>query len=739
MNSALKIAAFLLSLAVIAVSGTGLTNAWLISRTEPADNSFISGIEPYGSLTVSKTVEHPLGSDYIIPESMRFSFEVDLGTGCAGRRFGSYSCDERGIIDIEVPADGSAVIDGIPVSAGTVTVSEKDIPAGFTPEGGASKEIRISQAEDVRADFVNVYSPEPADNSLSVMVTKTLEGRAWKDSDEFIFILEELKDGEWRRISEGSASRNRRTVDFGAAMRGLVFSEAGTYKFRVKEDEGSAGGVTYDRAVRYFDVIVADDDMDGSLEIKSPEMIEMGFTNSYAPHGSAAVDIDIVKEMSDTSGQDRGPEGFRFGLYEGDRLIAASDETSAAGMAVIRQVFTPEDIGTYHRTLREIDAGDPGVAYDTREYELGITVADNGDGSVSAFIYDLDNDRSESSGIPPGVTGSYEAEFANTYDLVDASLTIRGVKRLEGRKLRAGEFRFELYETGPGYDSAEGAAAATAVNADDGSFGFDLTYGRAGTYHYVIKEDASALPGGVICDSSEYHVRVDVTDAGGTLKAEPAVTDAEGHERDIVFTNRYSPKPSVLILQGLKVLKGRALREGEFSFALYRTDRLFRREELVCETSNNSDGSFSFGELCLDEEGRYYFIVRELAGSPDGDISYDSSVYHITAEVSDDGEGSLVTEYEISELCGGTERSAEEIRFTNTYLGPDQGGNGRGRDAGKNDVSGSGDANAARTGDQAVLIVWMIIMVVSAVCLAAALRRAVRRRNDRTTDDGKDD
>ena len=147
-----------------------------------------------------------------------------------------------------------------------------------------------------------------------------------------------------------------------------------------------------------------------------------------------------------------------------------------------------------------------------------VTVTDNGDGTLKAEV-------------------SYTSDgtIVNTYSVIPAKLDLEAVKYQEGKELVNGEFSFQLLK--------DGALVMTAKNDANGKVLFkDITFTKAGTYTFTIKEDTTGTEVGVTYDTTVYTVKVLVTDNGdGTLTAESQYSGT------ISFTNTYTvpPKPPV--------------------------------------------------------------------------------------------------------------------------------------------------------------------------------------------------
>ncbi len=670
----------------VTVNGTAPQNGIARGRVTEYkldDVAFVNTPITRGGLVISKTVTHPFGDDYEIPDGKEFSIEVKLeGSHIANTSFdtvtdagnGSVTSDANGIIRFKLESGEAVMINGIPEGT-KYTVTETDLPDGFTLSGASEGLIGgISSVTNANAKLVNDYKPDAATPDISVVADKVLMGRQIKTTDSFEFVLrryvraERAHYEEVDRITLSGDDLQNGKLSGAFDMSGESFEEAGEYNYVISEVDASAigngiAGVTYDTAEMFFTVHVADKDMDGKLEIESvnptePTTVsgdsENGYTvsatfnNRYAPTVNATVEIDITKRIESPSGAEFGLNGFSFGLYSDDTLAAVSTVTDASGKAYISLSFPPSLVGqTINYTLKEIvhDTPIPGMTYSTEEYQVSIEIIDNGDGTVGAVI-----DRT--------VTDSYNATFTNTYDPTDAVLIISGRKAVLGRGVNEGEFGFDLYETDNSFGIDGLNPIATAENAYNGSFAFPMmTYDEVGSKYYVITETKGNL-GGMSYDETVYTVEVIVdADNNGALVAH-ATIKANGVVADnIVFTNIYEATPTTVDIVGKKMLSGRDLNDGEFEF------RLADANGVTLETvTHNEKGEFEFGTLNFDAAGVYKYTVTELKGDVIG-VAYDDSVYTVTVTVTDNGIGALhaKVEYHKGNL------SAGEIVFANSY------------------------------------------------------------------------
>lgn len=556
------------SVALLLCSAAGGTLAYIVTKTPTFANTFISGLEPVGSLTISKAVEHSFGEGYAVPDNdnTTFSFTVDLGEGNANKAFGSYKADGKGVISLSVKAQSAVTIPNIP--EGTIaTVTESQVSAGFSVKGGqATQTATIAKGEAAHADFTNVYAPEAAQANFAVTGSKELVGRDWQEGDSFTYRLERLVNGEWVPVGEKTITCHlverddpnnpghtimvpdpqSISFDFTDLACAEAFDEPGTHTFRIREVDGNVDGLTHDFPESRFDVTVGDADMDGFLEVQAVSgqttntkvdadgNVDALFRSRYAPEGSAVVEVGISKSMSDLSGQGRDASGFSFELLdESGRVVQTSEPTDPLGKTSLSLTFDATDVGhTFKYTVREANEGAVGVVYDSSKRMLEISVEDNLDGAVSALV-------SADGGKP---AESCELAFANVYDPADATAMVSGSKTLSGRALEAGEFTFDLYQTDESFSVSAGITPAlTTSNAADGSFAFaPLSFGEVGTYYYVVFEDASSPLAGVEYDAGSYAVTVSVVDVGGRLAATQSIRKMDGGEAaPVSFANAY--------------------------------------------------------------------------------------------------------------------------------------------------------------------------------------------------------
>lgn len=96
----------LLSLVMLITSTIGTTYCYIVTKTDPITNVFVPDTVGVSGLVISKTVEHPLGDDYAIPDNIHFDFYVELGSYYAGAKLnttaGEMTADASGTLSVTI-------------------------------------------------------------------------------------------------------------------------------------------------------------------------------------------------------------------------------------------------------------------------------------------------------------------------------------------------------------------------------------------------------------------------------------------------------------------------------------------------------------------------------------------------------------------------------------------------------------------------------------------------------------
>lgn len=373
---------------------------------------------------------------------------------------------------------------------------------------------------------------------------------------------------------------------------------------------------------------------------------------------------------------------------DADAAKSASDQTQSSEPST-RAGVSRSHIFTYKVT--ESGSAD-GVANDAQATKtVSFEVTDDGNGKLTVERL--------------GAASDPAFAFTNTYSVqpTDSSVTdqVKVTKQLTGRDMAAGEFAFELLEGDK--------VVATGTNSADGSVALSpITYTKPGTHSYMLREVGGGThKAGVEYDGSVFTVTTTVTDNGdGTL----SVTHKVDNDANAVgFTNSYAPAATSVTLGASKVLNGKSLEDGEFSFALEGEDGT------QLTAGNDANGMVVFPAIQYSEAGTYQYTLSEVKGSETG-VTYDEAAYAVTVAVEDDGEGSLVATVSYED--------GKAPVFNNTYQEPE------GPAAADGPVSfvKAAVSGAAKTGDNLLGIAGAIAAVAAVAAVAAAVAVLSRRK-----------
>lgn len=104
----------------------------------------------------------------------------------------------------------------------------------------------------------------------------------------------------------------------------------------------------------------------------------------------------------------------------------------------------------------------------------------------------------------------------------------------------------------------------------------------------------------------------------------------------MAFSNSYAPAATEVKLGASKVLSGKDLKEGQFSFQLKDADG-----KVLQTAKNAAGGTVGFEAISYDKPGTYTYSISEV---DDGqkNVTYDAAEHQVTVMVTDDGAGHLV-------------------------------------------------------------------------------------------------
>lgn len=535
------------------------------------------------------------------------------------------------------------------------------------------------------AEFKNSYSVTPLDAELDFDLSKAIDGRDWTDSDKFSFTITApegtpLPDPATVTVSKKDAKDGIAAIKFGK----IHYTAAGTYKYEIRENAGSAAGMTYDSHVATAEVTVTENG-EGKLIANVTKKGNGRFTNTYHTelNYTAAGGLKLSKTLSGrpmTEGQ------FTFtvtpadeasakalGLHEGANVYK-SPATAEATVGLIDILaghevkFTQADAGkTFTYTVAEKNDGQPGYTYDDAERTVTIAIADDGAGTLTATTTVIGN-PDKGTPVTEYKTGAATVEsavvpFVNSYrastDNPGGELAqIVATKTLTGRPLADGEFYF-----GIAYAGEKEAIEGTCVTNVNGQVSFgalhyttemlaDLVNAKrairtdtdaklAWTINYTAFEYTSPLAAkGITAAKSSFSFKVIVVDNGdGTLTAKP---DYGGVEP--VFENVYGADAVDAALAGTKKLQAAegltpADIAGKFTFAVTADEADAPMPERTTAT-NDAAGNVDFGKIhfTLEDLNRALGVTDDASGDASSDAEANADEAEVDADAAETDE-----------------------------------------------------------------------------------------------------
>ena len=518
-----------------------------------------------------------------------------------------------------------------------VQTNAGDNPVVDTAENGnVTATGTITGNQQTFANYTNTYKADPGtlDGSANLKVKKEFQladgTSAWDmeylQDSQFTFLLTANSDNaplpeDAVEIAGIKAARVTVTGenDINKAFGNITFTEPGTYKYRITEQdprENGKQGVVYSLATYTVTVTVTDENGtlnavaemkktrdDNGTELATATVAAdktATFKNVYDAD-SESVAIRAAKNFTDHTGSrplEDGQYTFRITpetagapLPEGDGEYT---ETTNRGVGVEFKSFTftakdaqgatENNPKTYEYTLEEVlpqGANEAnkytvnGITYDPAKYTIQLKVyiknVAGEDTVVVDRIYKNDDGTALAANEVPEFHNSYKADSV----ILTGDTALKGEKTLTGRDMLSGEtFDFTLTAgddstkkaisegTVTIVENGDRASVSSGKNGEAKSFKFgDVTFTKEGTYTFDIKETVpSPQAGGVTYDQHTTKATVVVTDdTAHPGKLTASVTYNNGTVSDAtdkaVFQNTYKASFAYETTGGLLVEK----------------------------------------------------------------------------------------------------------------------------------------------------------------------------------------
>lgn len=521
-------------------------------------------------------------------------------------------------------------------------------------------------------------TPATVDTKVKFGLTKVLVGREWTNEDTFEFGLTPMDGAPMPESATAPVTasvtkddlddKGKAAIDFGT----IEYKEPGTYVYKVSEKNAgtTVDGIAYSKNVAEITVTVTPNkkgELSADVQVAWSEAGETEFKNIYTakPVESSVTDkIDVTKSLT---GRDLAAGEFSFELAEivDKEFKPVETVTNDANGKVTFKPIKYTEIGQHTYRLREVPGdADNGITYDSKTHTIVTTITDNGKGQLVA-THELEDAKE--------AKDAKSIEFKNAYTTNAAEASLVGKKNLQvPDDLTPADITGKFTFTVTGEEGAPMPASTSVHNDAKGKVDFgkitftldDLNKAvgekskkRELTFTYTVTESGEVA--GVTNDATlSRKVSFTVTDNG---KGKLSVSRNPDGDAAFTFTNTYNVTPveSRVTDQIIanKVLTGRDLKAGEFSF------ELVEGAKVVATGTNAADGKITMSAVKYDKPGTHTYTLREVnGGTTSKGITYSNVKYTIETAITDNGDGTLKAEHVLKDAKGATSAT-----FENSY------------------------------------------------------------------------
>ena len=478
----------------------------------------------------------------------------------------------------------------------------------------------VDGAAGNKVSFTNAYAADPAtfDTQAGFGLYKVLEGRDWEANDAFSFLLEPLTMGAPlpgdTMVTVGADMVDPATGHAPISFGDITYNQAGVYKYRVTEANAGhiIGGVQYSSNAAEFTVTVTDLDENGVHTGKLVATAQLTTTPN-------------TREFTNVAGFEYDDNQIPVNAFK------RFTNNSAVEMPDMTGLFTFELIAA------EANAPMP----------VATTAHNDADGSVDFGVITFDASLFDNG--PIVINSAPVADAANEPSAADKAVA-------------------------SDVPAADAAAVPAAKPAGDGPT-TDNPPADANTlvFHYTITEKAGGHADVTNDPNPAFTFEVTVTrDNAGNVTAN--VTNVQDYVKGTplrTFTNTYTytppvipdPDPIFAAPVAKKILEGRALVAGEFSF------ELLENGKVASTGTNDADGNVVFSDIEFTEAGTHIYTMREIgAGTTAAGVTYDATTYQVTADVVEiDNE--LRVDFAIDGTDGAVFKNAYKAKGTTVIIG----------------------------------------------------------------------
>ena len=470
--------------------------------------------------------------------------------------------------------------------------------------------------------------PKVSNAKVTLNLKKEFEGGELK-GDDFEFVAKDSNDkvvGTAKNKKDGSITFDNITVD-----------KAGTFNYTITETKGTDKTITYsDKTITATVVVVEKDNalVVEQINYSDGQTVTDTFTNKKEAPKTESTKATLQVEKLFKEGETSLPltdDQFEFVLKEGNTTLETA-KNKANGTVTFKELSYTEE-GTHTYTITENKGTDPSINYSTQTITATVAVKKVNDKLVATVTYSGGDTEKGNTFTNTKTPPTPPTPVPPTVKPTTAQFKAKKVLAINGtsdRTLKANEFTFLLKDQA-------GTLVDTKTNGENGDILFNsVSFNEAGTFTYTIVEQKPATPESAITyDESVHTVTVTVTkDENGQLNVD---VQYDGKKDTPTFTNTYTPPtpptPSEKQITTSKILEGRDLQGGEFSF------NLLDENGTVLQTKQNAaDGTVTFDAIAYTEAmiGTHKYTIKEVVPADQANIQYDEGQVDVTVTVTKD-------------------------------------------------------------------------------------------------------
>ncbi len=491
----------------------------------------------------------------------------------------------------------------------------------------------VDDAAGNKVAFTNTYEADPAvfDTQAGFGLHKVLEGRDWQANDAFSFLLETLTMGAPLPgdtiVTVGADMVDPATGHALISFGDITYNQVGVYKYRVTEANAGRiiGGVQYSSNAAEFTVTVTDLDENGIHTGKLVATAQLTTTPN-------------TREFTNVAGFEYDDNQIPVNAFKRFTNNSTVEMPDMTGLFTFELTAAGENAPMPAATTAH-NAADGSVDFGVINFDASLF--DNGPIVInSAATADAKSVASESNAAVKAVASDVPAADAAAAPAASATPDSGDVAKGEGSAPADTKAAPADTKAAPAADVAAVLAAndAAAPAGDVPTTDNPSVDVNTLVFHYTITEKAGGHVDVTNDPNPTFTFEVTVT-KGNDGNVTANVTNVQDYVKGTplrTFTNTYTytppvipdPDPTFAAPVAKKILEGRALVAGEFSF------ELLENGKVVSAGTNDADGNVVFSDIEFTEAGTHIYTMREIgAGTTAAGVTYDATTYQVMATV----------------------------------------------------------------------------------------------------------